>query len=239
MFSLKVTIKGDPKEIQRRLELASQLTAENASRKIAELVRAKIPSGGWYDIYRKAINYFVSKDGRRWAVSGRWEAELSTFAAETTLIEFEGSGAVADVLTQYSPWAIDQIPAISGGYRLTAVARPAAEGDVGARREVLIGARVAILDALKAAGAAPISEFPVINGRVYADIAYMAKALEHGLAGLKRVPHWIVAFNEARNEIGSWTEAERERIQAILDGSATFAPKAPPMPPEMDRALGK
>jgi len=238
MFSLKVTVKGDPKEIERRLRLASQLTAENASYKIAELVRQKLPSGGWYDIYRHAINYFVSKDGRRWAVAGRWETQFSTFPAEGTLIEFEGAGDVADVLMQYSPWAIDQIPAISGGYRLTVVARPAPAGDVETRRTAIIGARAAILDKLKAAGATPTDGFPAINGRVYADIAFMAKALEHGLAGLKRVPHWVVAFNEARHEIANWTEESRGRIQAILDGSADFKPKAQPMPPEMDRASG-
>lgn len=244
MFRLKLTVQGNQAaqaELERRLRIAGSVAAANAAVHITDIVRSQIPSGGWYDIYKKAITYFASADGMKYAVSGHWETQFSTFPADTTLVTFTGTSDIASVLVQFNPWVIDQLPAISGGYRVAATAKPQSVSDVEARRKVLVGVATPIRDKLKAAGATIVDGFPVVNGRVYADIAFMARALEHGLAGLKRIPHWLVAYNIAtrsrKNSIRVWTEEVRGKIQAILDGNGNFVSDAPALPPDLARAL--
>lgn len=246
MFRLKLTVQGNQAaqaELERRFRVAAGVAAANAALHIAEIVRSRIPSGGWYDIYKKAITYFSSADGMRYAVSGHWETQFSTFPADTTLVEFTGTSDIASVLVQFNPWVIDQLPAISGGYRVAATAKPSSAADVEARRKVLVGVATPIRDKLKGAGATIVDGFPVVNGRVYADIAFMARALEHGLAGLKRIPHWIVAYNLATrsrtSSIRVWTEEVRGKIQAILDGNGDFMPDGRELPPDLARALDR
>jgi len=244
MFKFKVTVKGDraaQQALNARLVSAASLAADTVAERVKDLVREKIPEGGWYDIYREAITYFVTPWGLKWAVSGLWPSKFSTFPADTTLLTFTGTGDVADAIVQYNPWPIDQVPAVTGGYRLNVVARPAAPADVDERRRSIASVIENVKAALTRAGATvKPGEFPEINGIVYADIAFMAKALEHGLAGLKRVPHWAAVFRMAttsKESMGSWIEKNRHRIQQILDGEATFEAKAPPMPPGLEQSL--
>lgn len=235
--------------LRQRLFDAERIVARGVSQEVAAHVRQKIPSGGWYNIYRNAITYFSVDDGRLWAVSGLWPTEFSTFPAETTLVIFEVEEGLPDdspirkignVMKGREPWPIDQIPAISGGYRLTATGRPASEKDVETRREALLKERAQIIDDLVEAGAQVLPNmFPVISGTVYADVAYMAQALEHGLAGLKRVPHWASAFLAAKNKMGAWIAGKSGQIQAALDGQLAFTDEEDRMPPGLEEAIRK
>lgn len=242
MFRLKATVKVNTEPLQARLRQAASLVADTIAEKVAEKVRQKIPEGGWYDIYREAIQYFVSSDGLKHAISGRWEAKFESFPAETTLLTITGDDEVAAAIIQHNPWPIDILPAISGGYRFNVVAKPASAATVEDRRLSILPSIGSVKTALKTAGATPIDGLPTINSIVYADIAFMARALEHGLAGLKRVPHWVSVYREAtvsRESMGSWTKEARWRIQAILDGTDTYTSKDPKMPADMERHVGR
>jgi hypothetical protein len=105
-------------------------------------------------------------------------------------------------------------------------------------RERLVAAHSEIVAALEKAGANVMpGEFPVIRGQTYADIAYMGQALEHGLAGLPRMPHWVSAYRAAKSQAGSWAEAARQRAQAVFDGTAVFDPAAREIPRELEDTL--
>jgi hypothetical protein len=223
------------RDLAKRAAGMQATLAQEISSNIADHVRQKIPTGGWYDIYKDAIRFFVNEDATRFAVSGFWPVQFSTYPAKTTLVIID-----SDVLGDGNPWPIDQIPAVSGGLRVNAVARPASEGDVEKRREQLIPRREEFAEALRKAGAQVLEdEFPVISGTIFADIVYMALALEHGLAGLKRVPHWISAYRAALSNAKAWSEAASGRAQAILSGEAVFTQGAEKMPSELKAFLGR
>mgnify|MGYP001397520420 CR=1 FL=1 len=239
MIRLTITAKGDLKALRPRLNMAVGRAAEIVATTIGQVVHDKIPrSDGWYGIYKEAIRAFSTKDGLTWAVSGEWPVRYSTPPADTTLVIFEGATPVAKVLMEHNPWPIDLIPQVSGGYRMRATARAYPESQVDFRRAVLLLKKDFIHKELERAGASiQANEFPTVNGRIYADIAWMADALEHGLAGFPRTPHWASAYQEARKHAGAWIERERPLMAAILAGDVDFSSTAVQIPADLKRAL--
>jgi len=240
-INVKVKQRLDTQLVAERLDAARRLAAQTIVDEIAETVRDLIPhKGAWFDIYREAVVYFSTKDGDLWAASGLWPKEYSAFPADTTLIEFIGPiDAIGNALVSYNPWTVDQLPAINGGIQTQAHARPASTTQVNSERERLIDAKPSILEVLAQAGATlALGESPTIQGKIYADVAFMANALEHGLAGLPRTPHWIKALRLTKNDARRWVEPVRERIQRIVNGLDEFKDTARRMPTGLENKLG-
>lgn len=227
--------------VAQRLDAARRLAAQTIVDGITQVVRDLIPhKGGWYDIYREAVVYFSTKDGDLWAASGLWPKDYSAFPADTTLIEFISPiDAIGNALVSYNPWTVDQLPALNGGIQTQAHARPASTSEVDAHRERLLAAKPSILEVLDQAGAtlAP-GTVPTIQGKVYADVAFMANALEHGLAGLPRTPHWIKALRRTKNDVRQWIAPVQERIQRVVGGLDEFNDKGRQMPSGLENKLG-
>lgn len=240
-FSAKGGI--DRKAIARNLHNAQKMAAREVVRKVEGLVVDKIPNHGWYRIYRQAIRYFHSARGTQWLVSGLWPAPLTEFPAETTLILFDSrafvgiTATVGNVFVKGNPWPIDQIPAISGGITLDVIARPATKSDVQKRREALQREMPDIIKGIQDAGGQIVDEFPIISGRTYADIVYMAKALEHGLAGLQRIPHWHAAYREAQNKKGEWIAAIDDDLKSAVAGDLAPSLDGERLPAPLARKL--
>lgn len=233
--------KGADEIVARRVDEARQLAAQAISDAIAEFVKDLIPRrGGWFDIYREAIVYFSTKDGELWAASGLWPKEYSVFPADTTLLTFalRPGDTISAVLASYNPWTVDRLPSLNGGIQVDVVAKPGSINEVTAHRERLIGAESAIREGLSNAGASFAPGVPTIMGKVYADVAFMAHALEHGLAGLPRLPHWAKTFRRAKNDARQWVAPEHDRIQRILAGKETFSDRGRVMPSQLERKLG-
>lgn len=224
-----------------RLREAQQRTAKAFSGNILEHAKSKIPTGGWYDIYRESLHYFASDDGLQWAVAGLWPQELTKFPANETLLLLESQSdedAVGMVFQARNPWPIDMIPAITQPIRNQVTARPASRTDVETRRADLRSDWATFVADLGDAGATVIpNQLPVISGRTYADIVYMSTALEHGLAGLRRIPHWVSAFREAQSSAGAWSANVHPEVQAIIDGEAVFDADAEKMPKDLKDAM--
>jgi hypothetical protein len=231
--------KGTRRDLEKRIFQAQQALAHEVTNKILEEVKAKIPTGGWYTIYRRSLTYFANAAGDWWAVAGLWPVPLTEFPGDATLVLLEGKDPITVTLQGWNPWPMDQIPALAGdGIPGTAIARPASQTDVEKRREAILGVKKDIDEALSKIGAQRVEgTLPVIAGKTYADIVYMAKALEHGLAGLQRIPHWVAAFRKATSKVGAWTAGAAPRIRAILDGEQTFDRDAVTMPKGLEDLL--
>lgn len=228
------------REIAKRMHGAQQAAAQKMAEHMAEEVKSRIPTGGWYSIYRNAITFFMSSSGEEFVVSGLWPAPLVEFPAEATLVNIDGTEPVTVALKGWNPWPIDQIPAVDNGIPGDCVARPAGATDIEARRKVILAARSEIDEAIQSAGRKWLyDEFPVIAGRTWADIAYAARAMEHGLAGFRRIPHWVAAFRQAQNKVGAWGAGAEPMVRDILQGRTSFDPTGVKMPKGLEDAIRK
>ena len=232
---IKITEKGLKKrfafETKRRVSAASHEIAAHLADRTAAAVRNEIPDGGWYTIYKLAIQFFEDPINAEWLVTGKWPTALSNLPAESTQIEIYGDTEIARIMKGHNMWTIDMIPSIVGGYRANATARQASTSEVAAHRKRLEDVIDDVKDKLKLAGATiEQRELPTIAGRVYADIVWMGARLEHGLGGLPRKPHWLPAWRELQNKGPAWAREIEGKINPILRGHADRGPKAPPPP---------
>jgi hypothetical protein len=197
-----------------------------------------IPRGQrWLDIYREAIQFLESRDGASWAVAGLSPIELTTAPAEFTQIKVKGGNnvsVVANILAGHNPWTVDTLPGMSGGIPAEAEVRPATAGEVQAHRERLQVALPGIIDRLHDAGAQLTDDFPRFGGLVLVDLPFLQLAIEHGLRGFPRAPHWAPAVRQAANKATGWVSAERPQIEAALRGEPVPQPEH-----ELDRTLEK
>lgn len=197
----------------------------------------QLPAGGWFTIYREAIKYFESSDGTRWAAAGLWPITFMTLPGDTTLIEFSGDSTVAKIMGTRNPWPMDTIPGYVGGYRADVKAKQASTAEMNQERDRIDGLLNEVKEELvEAGGAIDDNAFPVIAGKVYANIAWFAMRLEHGLGGLPRIPVWARTFTQAQPNMPKWAEQARPQIEQILKGAPTRTPIRE-MPPELLRDL--
>jgi hypothetical protein len=138
----------------------------------------------------------------------------------------------------YNPWTVDRLPPLAGGISMEAKARPASAVEVKAQRDRLIEAEDSIKTQLLDAGATYTDEVPEIQGKVYADVAFMANALEHGLAGFPRTPHWLKALRAVQNDATRLLKSDKEEIERVLSGEDDFSDKGEEMPPGLESKLG-
>ncbi len=230
--------KSFKREVQRRMRAAARVCGRAVAAGLQEEVVKRIPRGQrWLDIYREAIQFLETPDGSSWAVAGLSPIELTTVPAETTQVKVKSgktASVVANILAGHNPWTIDQLPGMSGGIPAEAEVRPATADEVQAHRRRLVSARDGILDRLNAAGAQITDDFPRFGGLVLVDLPFLQLAIEHGLRGFPRAPHWLPAVRQAANKAEGWVAREQDQIKAALEGAPV-----PRAEQEMTRALRK
>lgn len=221
MFRIK--IKDDLKDLEKqlktlpeRMEKAQADVGAAVARHIQETVKERIPDeGGWYDIYRDAIQFYELAPGS-WGVSGIAELPFEKIEAATTLLWFQQGGSGVKILANYNPWTIDVIPAFTNGIMADAIVKPASESEVNHHRLRLNSQENAIKSLLSREGITlQENELPKINGKIYADMDFMARRLELGLGGFPRVPHWGPAGEEAKKFMKG-SEAENAAYKALV-----------------------
>jgi hypothetical protein len=194
-----------------------------AAKRMMEEVKKRIPaSGGWYAIYRGALE--AKESGDEWIVDGLQKVPFETVPANETLLSFVGTGKFAAILAPYNPWPIDLIPPIDKGYSDAPTTRAASHEQVETRRDYLVPVLDNIKTALKDAGASLEGDSGLlrINGDIYADIGYLAMRLEHGYHGFPHIPHWGIVMSRLRTDGGKWLtdgDIPRDVDKAISDGS--------------------
>lgn len=203
-------------DIPRRINNVGRVVGRAVAERTAAEVRGRLVGGGWIAIYRNGIFYKELPDGTEWAVAGFSEVELSDPPADTSLFWFVGAG-LGNPLSFYNPWTLDLIPAIRGGYDDTVVVRMVAPAAVESRRAELAPIVPNVVQALQDAGAQILPDGEVvIDGHVYADLAFMARRLELGYEGYPRIPHWGPAASAANSNVSSWV-SEGSVITAVED----------------------
>lgn len=212
-----IDLKKFRKTLKSRVEDAASVISKSLSDHIVKEVKSRIPEGGgWLDLYRDAIQ-FVEVGPLRWAVLAKADVELTTVPADKSLLVF--SETDFPVMLKWNPWPIDAIPAVTNGYRGKFVVKGASEGEVQARRAVVFDSMDEIRTIMSAQGAR-IEDFgiPKINGTVVADLAFLAKRLEHGLGGFPRAPHWTPVGMKVRDKKGTQalTEDVLKSFEAIM-----------------------
>jgi hypothetical protein len=222
-FRAKISAEELRAQIESRLDRAARVAGRAASDNVAKEVKRRIPdSGGWYTIYRNAIDYKEDPTSPRWSVGGLSEIKYSAIPVDESLVEFEGKDAFGSILAAYNPWPLDIIPPIKEGYSDNIVTRMAGEGGVESERDRLLPLLPLIKEALEEAGATlgDDSTFLVISGRIYADIAFLARRLELGYSGFPHIPHWSIAIAKLRSDMGKWLSQDgvAEQINEIIGG---------------------
>jgi hypothetical protein len=225
MMKLRATWKGLDiqklgREAPERLNAVGRILGEAAAERITREVKRRIPSkGGWYSIYKAAIE--AKETGElQWTVDGLADVAIETVPANETLLSFQGRDRFSAVLAPYNPWPIDLIPPTDKGYADEPILRAAEFSEIETRREYLVPLLKVITDALTEEGASVGSDADLvqINGKVYADIVYLALRLEHGYHGFPHIPHWSLALSDARKSLGKWIaqDVPQARIQKAL-----------------------
>ena len=202
--------------------LAGQAATRELASKLRDRVKAMIPDGGgWYDIYRDAIR-LTEINPDLYEVSASVSAmEFGKIDAATSLIWLTGGDTVSQALSQYNPWTLDTIPAIKKGMTCELMVRPASESEANFWRRKRLSERGKVELLIRRVGETvdPVAEMPKINGRVMADVPFLALRLEHGLGGFPRIPIWsrlddegnIIAKSKSVSDAGHNVFSDRWR----------------------------
>lgn len=171
---------------------ASEATSRALAEKLAARIRELIPDeGGWYDIYRSGVQLIEITPGRYEITTNLTQLGFDQIEAATTLLWFSGGDDVGRMLGADNPWTVDTIPSIRGGFSADIVVRPGSEGEVDfhRRRQRANQAAVSLMLERLSRPVDP-NGLPVVNGRVMADVPFLARRLEHGLGGFPRTQIW-------------------------------------------------
>lgn len=222
MFSL------DDKELQaeiNRLRTAIPEAAEAgggaALKELMERLRDRviqmIPNkGGWYDLYKKSIKVVDKGSDQYELTTTVAEISFGDIDAENSVITISGDDEASILIGQNGPWTVDTLPALADGINGTLQATPDVS-EVNTIRTRQLANRSSIVNKLKNLGVTVLpfdGTLPKVNGRVYADVPFLAMRLEYGLGGFPRTPIWSRIVTEA--ETLSKSKAVIERGQGVF-----------------------
>ena len=220
---MKLKVAGawitDIKSFEAALEARLRNVGRHVGRQVAsqatQRVKRRLRGTGWIRLYRDSIFFRETPEGGEWAVAGLVQQDnLAQFPAETSLASFTPSGD-GRWPSEYNPWPIDVIP--PAYYRgTTLVVRNAPESTVEEYRGARIQNLPTLHKVLAERGIRVIPNgLPVADNGVFADIAYLARRLELGYPGFKRVAHWGPAASETESNIERWMKDPK--LLAMVD----------------------
>ncbi|MGE3483749.1 MAG: hypothetical protein AB7L09_03335 [Nitrospira sp.] len=180
---------------------AGNLQLKKLMEKLKERVIEMIPDkGGWYDLYKKSIKVNELDDDHFELTTTVTQIEYGNIDAERSLIWITGSEDATRIIAQYNPWTLDTVPAITGGLTADLLIRPASESEANTFRTKRLADLDDVEERLKAINVKMLAfdqTLPKINGRITADVPFLAKRLEYGLGGFPRTPIWTRISAEA------------------------------------------
>ena len=206
-------IRRDVEGLKSSIPEAAQEAGNAALKELAEQLRGRIQDmipdkGGWYDVYRDSIKVIKISESHFELTTVVTEISPASVSAESSLVWISGSDDVARVLSQHNPWTWDTIPSVKGGLTADLLVRPASPSEVTTFRRSRLNDLTKVKEKVQLHGV-PVLPFdatlPKINGKIKADVPFLAKRLEYGLGGFPRTPIWtrisaegkIVAGREA------------------------------------------
>lgn len=198
-------LRRDLDRLQKTIPNAAQEAGREQAWKLIQELRDRVvemipDKGGWYDLYKDSIKVNKLDDDHFELTTTISQINYSTVDAETSLIWISGGDTASRILSQHNPWTLDTIPAIDGGLTADILVRPASVGEVEHYRASRLADLPSLKDPLEAVDAKMLKfdpELPKVNGRVMADVPFLAKRLEYGLGGFPRTPIWSRINREA------------------------------------------
>lgn len=229
-------VRRDIDHLKKRLVPAAEEAAAAATKefgqRLLKRVQDMIPNkGGWYDIYKGSIKLFELENGMWELTTVISEIVPASIPADTSIITLSPKQSADARLSNAATliasegdgqWTLDTIPAIKGGIPADMVLKAASVGEVEYFRRKRLADRPNLDHRLKALNV-QVLEFdptlPLINGRVLADVPFLALRLEYGYGGFPRTPIWsridmegeIISKSKAVKQAGYGTFAERWR----------------------------
>lgn len=211
-------------------EEASRAATKEFGERLRQRVQDMIPNkGGWYDIYRRSIKLTELDKGQWELTTVVREIAPPALPAESSAIWVmprESTDAllatVVQLIAKKNPWTLDTIPAIDGGLPADLLIKPASESEVATFRRQRLADRPD-LDRSIARLNVEVLDFdanrPVINGKIMADVPFLALRLEYGYGGFPKTPIWaridtegaIISQSKAVKVAGYGTFASRWR----------------------------
>lgn len=184
------------KDLEKALPEAARVAGEASTKRLAEKMAAQIrrlipKKGGWYDIYRNGVQLIEITPGQYEITTNFTRLGFDKIEAATTLLWFSGGDDVARLLSADNPWTVDTIPSVNGGFSSDIIIRPGSEAEVDFHRKKQGANMAATIAMLQRIGrqVSP-SGLPTVNGRVMADVGFLARRLEYGLGGFPRTQIW-------------------------------------------------
>ena len=207
--------------MDERIQKVGQVWGRALAKNTKKGVLSRIPGGTvWLSIYKEAIEYLESEDGREWAVAGISEIELSQPPADASFLIFGGTDA-GQIMAPYNPWPMSRVMGLGKGSYGTIEVRPASADAIEARAEEIrvIAANVTI--ALRDAGYEPSPLYTIRDsgGKAYIDLVYLARAMELGIgqSGMPRRPHWGPAASDLASRGESWARRAKSQVAAAFE----------------------
>jgi hypothetical protein len=211
MASLKTSI---PAAAKAAGEASTKKLAERLAARIRELIPNK---DGWYDIYRSGVQLVEISPGAYEISTNFTQLGFDKIEAATSLLWFSGGDDVSQLLGADNPWTVDTIPSIVGGFSSDIIIRPGSESEVDFHRRKQRANAASITLMIERLGRqVSANALPAVNGRVMADVPFLARRLEYGLGGFPRTQIWGRLPTEASN-IGDDKDVHSAGDDAFVD----------------------
>jgi len=227
-------VRRDIEHLKNRLVPAAKEASLAATKEFAERLRRRVQDmipdkGGWYDIYKRSIKLYETKEGHWELTTVVQEIAPTAIPADTSVILVSAKDGVDSSLTaavqligSKSPWTLDTIPAIAGGFPADLFIKPASTSEVETFRRRRLADRPDLDRRLGRMGIKTLKfdpALPLINGRILADVPFLALRLEYGYGGFPKTPVWsridmeggILSKSKAVQQAGYGTFASRWR----------------------------
>lgn len=201
----------DDGELRKALELlktsipeAAAEAGEAAAKEMAERLRDRIiklipDRGGWYDLYKDSIKVVEHAPDKYSVITTVKQISYGNIQAESSLLLISGKDEVSILLSSENPWTLDTLPAIDGGMECDLSVKPAGESEIETWRSHHLANRSKLTRRLEDMGINVLpfdSTLPKVNGKIIADVPFLALRLEYGLGGFPRTAVWTQANAE-------------------------------------------
>ena len=195
---------------------------------IYEAVEKAIPDKEhWLKVYKRSLKVYeldeMPEGEFGYAIASRVSGDWSMVDGANMIVYFDALPATPDskigeVLEQYSPFSVDQVPNLDD-YGARAVIRRVRAGEVEDVRKINEKRRSEFIEALAEQGVSPNPGPAVIKGHIYFDMQFMVMRMEMGLGEIRK-PHWRPALRK----VGIFLDQAAKSCEVHKTMAEYFAP---------------
>jgi len=221
-FDVRRDIQNLKKSIPEASAKGGHAALKVLAEKLRDRIRELIPDeGGWYDLYKQSIELIEVDRGHYEITTTVQEIKFGKIEAASSVLWVTGGDTFAKLLSTFNPWTLDTLPAVKGGIKCDLIMKAGSDTEVEILRRKQLDQRKKVEAAIRNANGVvyPLdAELPTIDGRVLADVPFLARRLEHGLGGFPRTPIW--SRLDAEGNILAKDKAVQRRGHLVFDDYA-------------------